>query len=191
MIKYIKGIYSMNFDSGIIVENESGMGFSINIPKYSPLYKYEFGDKITVFTELVVRENDLSLYGFHNMETLNFFNLLKTVSGIGPKGAMAILDTMPIEMLKGAIKGGDISSISKANGIGKKTAERLVVELKDKVECENIFENNASSKEKDEAISALVSLGYSKVEATDAVSKIKDNNLSSEEYLKLALKNLI
>lgn len=191
MVKYIKGIYRINTDSGIVVENESGIGFYINVPKFSPIYKNEIGEKITVYTELVVRENDLSLYGFHNMETLSLFNLLKTVSGIGPKGAMAILDTMPVDMLKNAIKNKDVTAISKANGVGKKTAERLVLELSEKVDADSDIQYFKLNEEKEEALNALISLGYSKVEASDAINQIKENDLSSESYIKLALKNII
>jgi len=85
MIKYIKGTYAMMLDNSIIVENTSGIGFEIFIPKGSPLYKYSEGDEIMVFTEMVVKEDDISLYGFHNKESLEMFKILTTVSGIGPK----------------------------------------------------------------------------------------------------------
>ena len=122
----------MIYENGIVVETGSGLGLEISIPAGSPLYKYKEGDMVMVYTKMVVREDDMSLFGFHNKESLDFFNMLTTVSGIGPKGAMGILGAMPLDMLKSAIVMGDVKSISSAPGIGKKTAERLIVELKDK-----------------------------------------------------------
>ena len=138
MIRYIKGTYTMQFENSIVVETGSGVGFEIFVHQGSPIYKHSEGDEIQVFTEMIVREDGMSLYGFHNKETLEFFRMLTTVSGIGPKGAMGILGSMPLSELKLAIAMGDVKSISKAQGVGKKTAERLVVELKDKVGAQDI-----------------------------------------------------
>ena len=199
MIRYIKGTFAMICGNDIVVENNSGIGFKISVPGGSPLYAHHIGDEITVYTEMVVKEDDISLYGFHNIESLEFFNLLTTVNGIGPKGAMAILSSMPLTEIKKAIAFGDVSAISKANGVGKKTAERLVLELKDKVGLDdsdsminiaNISANDPSLDARTEAISALITLGYSKQEATSAVGKVKNNDYTSEEYIKNALKNL-
>jgi Holliday junction DNA helicase RuvA len=151
---------------------------------------------------MIVREDGMSLYGFHNRESLEFFKLLTTVSGIGPKGAMGILGSMPLSELKLAIAMGDVKSISKAQGVGKKTAERLVVELKDKVGQADIdtdtgeiagsmaSDGSASGDARSEAIAALISLGYARSEAFKAVSSVGDEGLTSEEYIKKALKNL-
>ena len=133
MIKYIKGYYSMTFAGGIVVETSSGIGFEINIPAGSPLYKYGEGEEITVFTAMIVKEDYISLYGFHNRESLDLFRLLITVSGIGAKGAMSIMGSMSADELRRAIMFEDVKEISKANGVGKKTAERLILELKDKI----------------------------------------------------------
>ena len=100
MIRYIKGTYTMQFDTGIVVETGSGVGFEIFVHQGSPIYKHSEGDEIQVFTEMVVREDGMSLYGFHNRETLEFFKMLTAVSGIGPKGAMGILGSMPLTELK-------------------------------------------------------------------------------------------
>lgn len=202
MIRYIKGTYTMQFENGIVVETGSGVGFEIFVHQGSPIYKHSEGDEIQVFTEMIVREDDMSLYGFHNRESLEFFKLLTTVSGIGPKGAMGILGSMPLSELKLAIAMGDVKSISKAQGVGKKTAERLVVELKDKVGTMDIdgetgeiggMDISAGSGADDarsEAISALISLGYARSEAFKAVSSVGDEGLTSEEYIKKALKSL-
>ena len=203
MIRYIKGIYTMQFDSGIVVETNSGIGFEIFVPQGSPIYKHAEGDEIQVFTEMIVREDDMSLYGFHNRESLDFFKLLTTVSGIGPKGAMGILGSMPLDQLRQAIALGDVKAISKAQGVGKKTAERLVVELKDKVGSPDIDMSTGEllgyggqeagpdgSDARSEAISALISLGYARAEAFKAVSSVGDEGLTSEEYIKKALRSL-
>lgn len=201
MIRYIKGTYTMQFESGIVVETGSGIGFEIFVPQGSPIYKHSEGDEVTVFTEMIVREDDMSLYGFHNKESLEFFKLLTTVSGIGPKGAMGILGSMPLDQLRQAIALGDVKAISKAQGVGKKTAERLVVELKDKVGSPDIdietgeltgYGDNApeGNDARSEAISALISLGYARAEAFKAVSSVGDEGLTSEEYIKKALRSL-
>lgn len=198
MIGFIRGTFSQFVEGGIIVESTSGIGFLISIPMNSPLYKYSEGDEVKVFTHMVVKEDDISLFGFHNRETLEMFKLLITVNGIGPKGAMAIIGSMSLEELIRAIAFEDVKAVSSANGVGKKTAERLVLELKDKVgdlgivstvNLSDISESN-SNDSRTEAINALVALGYSKQEAFGAVGKIAEEDLSSEEYIKKALKNL-
>ena len=133
MIRYIKGIYSMTFENSIIVETPSGIGFEIFLPAGSPLYRYGEGEEIMVYTSMAVKEDNISLYGFHNREALELFELLITVSGIGAKGAMSILSTLQPTELKRAILFEDAKEISRANGVGKKTAERLILELKDKI----------------------------------------------------------
>lgn len=202
MIRYIKGTFAMQFENGIVLETGSGIGFEIFVHQGSPIYKHSEGDEIQVFTEMIVREDGMSLYGFHNRESLEFFRLLTTVSGIGPKGAMGILGSMPLTELKLAIAMGDVKSISKAQGVGKKTAERLVVELKDKIGPMDtdvvpgdtagiqLGGDAASDDARSEAISALISLGYARAEAFKAVSAVGDEGLTSEEYIKKALRSL-
>ena len=200
MIRYIKGTYTMQFENGIVVETGSGIGLEIFIPQGSPFYKHVEGDEVQIYTKMVVREDNMSLYGFHNKDSLDFFNLLTGVSGIGPKSAMAIIGSMPLEQLKQAVLFADVKVLSQAQGVGKKTAERIVVELKDKlgsIEVESGVATSVISGISDddsdartEAVSALVALGYTKQEAFAAVSHINDEGLSSEEYIKKALKNL-
>lgn len=196
----------MTLATGIVVETPSGIGFEINVPAGSPLYKYGEGEEVKVFTAMIVKEDDVSLYGFHNRESLDFFRMLITVSGIGAKGAMAIMGSMSLDELRKAIMFEDVKAVSKANGVGKKTAERLILELKDKVGKLDIdglsaaqlsgvsdFEGSSETDSGDsrtEAIHALVALGYSKAEAFGAVAKVPEDNLTSEEYIKKALKSL-
>lgn len=198
MIRYVKGIYTMNVNGGIVVETQSGIGMEIFVPANSPVYRYGIGDSIMVFTSMIVKEDDISLYGFHNKESLELFEKLITVSGVGAKGAMAIVGTLSVEELKRAIAFEDAKEISRANGIGKKTAERIILELKDKV---GKFEGelpaaalgedvSISADSRSEAVTALVALGYTKAEAFNAVASVNDESLTSEEYIKKALKNL-
>ena len=197
MIRYVKGIYSMNINGGIVVETQSGLGLEIFLPANSPIYRYGEGETIMVYTSMIVKEDDISLYGFHNRDNLEIFERLITVSGVGAKGAMSILSTLEAAELKRAIAFEDAKEISRANGIGKKTAERIILELKDTLAKTDIpayvppaDTADVSSDSRSEAITALVTLGYTKAEAFNAVASINDEGLSSEEYIKKALKNL-
>ena len=197
MIRYVKVIYSMNINGGIVVETQSGLGLEIFLPANSPIYRYGEGETIMVYTSMIVKEDDISLYGFHNRDNLEIFERLITVSGVGAKGAMSILSTLEAAELKRAIAFEDAKEISRANGIGKKTAERIILELKDKLAKTDIpayvppaDTADVSSDSRSEAITALVALGYTKAEAFNAVASINDEGLSSEEYIKKALKNL-
>lgn len=207
MIRYIKGIYSMTFENSIIVENASGIGFEIFIPAGSPLYRYGEGEEIMVYTSMAVKEDDISLYGFHNREALELFELLITVNGIGAKAAMAILSVLSPEELRRAILFEDAKEISRANGVGKKTAERVILELKEKIGKLSGGMSEASipaelsggtvspgadgaADNRVEAINALIALGYSKAEAFGAISQVPEDGLSCEDYIKKALKHL-
>lgn len=197
MIRFLKGIFHPGLNGSVIIENASGIGFEVHIPANSPLYKIAEGEEARVYTSMRVKEDDISLYGFSDREALELFELLITVNGIGAKAGMSIMSTLPVNSLKRAIATGDVKAISAANGVGKKTAERLILELKDKVgsyETEEGYVENevymAEGDERSEAVAALISLGYSKAEASSAVSKVKGKELSCEDYIKNALKNL-
>lgn len=200
MIRYIKGIYSMNVNGGIVMETQSGIGMRIFLPANSPIYRYGEGETIQVYTSMIVKEDNISLYGFHNREALELFEKLITVSGVGAKGAMSITGTLTSDEIKRAIAFEDAKEIARANGIGKKTAERIILELKDKIGSPiedkgavSMFTAGGDPDRSDsrgEAINALISLGYTKAEAFSAVSSVNEEGLSSEEYIKRALKNL-
>ncbi len=197
MIRYIKGIYSMSTLNSIVVETASGMGFEIFVPIGSGLLKNQIGDQIKVLTHMIVKEDDISLYGFEDKENLEMFKLLISVNGVGPKAGMSIMSLGLME-IKRAIVYEDSKAISAANGIGKKTAERIILELKDKMQDEACQVSAATidstilkgSDERSEAVNALVALGYTKNEAFSAVSSVADEDLSCEEYIKKALKQL-
>lgn len=190
----------MNVNGGIVVETGSGIGLEIFMPANSPIYRYGEGEDIMVYTSMIVKEDDMSLYGFHNRETLELFEKLITVSGVGAKAAMAILGTLDAGELKRAIAFEDAKEISRANGVGKKTAERIILELKDKLgklepqaaapSVESRGDTGISADSRTEAVNALIALGYTKAEAFNAVASINEEGLSSEEYIKKALKNL-
>lgn len=199
MIRYVKGTYSMNINGGIVVETQSGLGLEIFLPLNSPIYKYSEGDTVQIYTSFIVKEDSMTLYGFHNRETLELFEKLLTVSGVGARGAISVIGTIDADSLKRAIAFGDSKEISRANGIGKKTAERIILELRDKIsDLDNVLpaglartaSDEESSDARTEAVNALMALGYTRAEAFSAVASVNDEGLSDEEYIRKALKNL-
>ena len=194
MIRFLKGKFHPQTDGTAVIETAGGVGYLVNLPANSPLYKNLEGEEVRVFTAMLVREDDMSLYGFENQDELDLFRMLITVSGVGAKAGMAIMGILPPGELKRAIATGDTKAISAANGVGKKTAERVILELKDKVgefpaeEGMEASEQVVFTNERTEAVSALISLGYSRSEAESSVGKIKDDGLSAEQYIMLALR---
>lgn len=198
MLHYIKGTLAMKQDNGIVVET-GGIGYELTVASNSSVYLAKEGEKITVYTAMMVREDDISLYGFGQKEELDTFRKLITVSGVGAKAAISILSAMPLSQLHQAIILEDAKALTKANGVGKKTAERIVLELKDKfgqledVQVPEGFDTPVSEGASDgrsEAVRALIALGYSKGEAVNALAAVKEMDLTAEEYIKQALKRL-
>jgi len=191
MIHYLKGTVSMTFDGGIVLET-GGVGYKVFVPDNSVLYLKKGNEPVTVYTVMVVREDDMSLYGFHDNQSLELFQQLRTVNGVGAKVALAVLSAIPGEQIKKAIVCDDASILTKANGIGKKTAQRIVLELKDKIndykELAELTELSREGGERSEAINALIGLGYSRSEAVSAVSGVSADGLSTEEYIRQALR---
>ncbi len=177
----------------------SGVAFDITTSVNTLRKTGNIGDVATVYTYLAVREDGMELFGFADNEELQYFKMLISVSGVGPKAAVAILSVLTPEMLALSITAGDVKSITKAQGVGPKIAQRIVIELKDKVSklvpdkisTGKLAEASAvlSSGNCDEAVSALMALGYSNSEATHAVAGT-DSSLSVEEIIKIALRNL-
>ena len=196
MFHYIKGQMTVKFDGGVVIET-SGVGYEIFVPDNSPAYLAKDGDLLMLYTAMIVREDDVSIYGFAEKESLQLFRKLMTVSGVGAKAALAVLSCMPLSELKKAIMFEDAKSLTMANGIGKKTAERIILELKDKLGSIGYISDALQSAdkimavdEKAEAVNALIALGYTKGEALSALMNVGDSGLSAEEYVKKALKNL-
>ena len=196
MIRFIRGKFYPQADGSVVIETSSGIGFCMMIPANCPLYKHYEGEEVKAYTYMAVREDDISLYGFSSMDELELYTKLISVSGVGAKVGIAIMSIMPVEQLKHAIASGDSKTIATANGVGKKTAERVIIDLKDKVGDFDAPEAGTAgitpniTSERSEAVSALMSLGYSKAEADQAVGAVKDEELSAEQYIKLALKNM-
>jgi Holliday junction DNA helicase RuvA len=198
MLHYIKGSLAMKLADSAVIEC-GGVGFEVCVPGNSRLYMTQEGEEVTVFTYMNVREDDISLFGFDDEEGLMLFKKLITVNGVGAKAAMAILSAMPSAEVRKAIVYEDAAMLTRANGIGKKTAQRIVLELKDKIGSSSLIPDgedfgsvpvNAAGDNRAEAIDALIALGYARAEAAGALTAIKDKDLSVEEYIKAALKNI-
>lgn len=201
MYAYIKGELAEKNIDHIVVET-GGIGYLIYVPAQSIDYLPDEGDQIKVYTYLYIREDAMVLYGFLTKDDLEIFKMLITVSGIGPKGGLGILSTLSADDLRFAILSGDSKTISKAPGIGAKTAQRVIIDLKDKMSLEEAFEkkldNNAdgvqktlNSSIKNDVVMALSALGYSSAESLKAVSKVDiTDDMDVEDVLKLALKNM-
>ena len=196
MIHYIKGYITDIMPGAVAIEN-NGLAFYVNVPDNSFAFIAPKTEQIILYTHMIVREDDISLYGFTDKASLALFKLLLTVSGIGAKAALAILSVGTASAIKQAIAFEDVDTIQLAQGVGKKTAQRVVLELKDKldknedlvklsVETTNV---NLASDDKDKAaaVSALMALGYSKTEAMSALIGIDAS--STEEYIAKALRN--
>ena len=201
MYAYIKGILAEITEDAIIVENQ-GIGYEIAVPGQVFDYLPSVGEEVKIYTYHYVREDAILLYGFLTKEDVRIFKMLIGVSGIGPKGALAILSVLSTDDLRFAILGDDAKAIAKAPGVGAKTAQRVIIELKDKLSLEVAFEeklaNQAQKAElnpavgvKNEAILALTSLGYSQSEALKVLQGIEispDDQV--EDVLKMALKQM-
>lgn len=200
MYSYIKGELVEVFDDTIVVE-ANGIGYNIHIP--ASLIDHFAGtmQSVKIYTYLYVKEDAMNLYGFLSRDDLNIFKVLLGVSGIGPKGALSILTVMTPDDLRFAILGEDAKTIAKAPGIGNKTAQRLILELKDKLNLEDAFEMkmaNVADKQaevlsglRSDAVQALTALGYSSSEAIKAVGGVElTPDITVEEVLKASLKSM-
>lgn len=172
-----------------IVLNVGGVGYRVFVPEIF-LSGIEGGSEITLFTHLYIRENAQELYGFESVDELEMFEMLISISGIGPKAGIAILSHAAPEEVKRAIATGDISTFTKVSGVGKKTAERVVLELKSKVEDFEITEvaSTRNILPSNEALDALVALGCSEQEARQALRSIDAEITKTEDQVKEALK---
>ena len=199
MIGFLRGTLADKGDGYIIID-VNGVGYQVFVPANSSAYLNAEGEEVLVYTSMIVREDDVSLFGFSGKGELDAFKKLIGVSGVGPKAAISILSSFTLDQFKQAIVFEDAKSLQRANGIGKKSAERIVLELKDKFSAQapdgSYLDGGAAAEVaaaqggRAEAISALVALGSSRGEATSALASIPEKDLSTEEYIKRALKNL-
>lgn len=191
MIAHIKGILTEKFDNSVIID-VNGVGYEVALSAidYDQL---SLDDEVKLYTYHLVREQSEELFGFTSLAAKKLFELLISVQGVGPKAGMAILSLAPAEEVRNAIANADSAYISKASGVGKKSAERVIVDLRDKVGLPTYYgrksePQTAKPAENDEALDALMALGLNLADATRALEGV-DPSLSVEERIRQALKN--
>ena len=202
VISYIRGMLAEKAGDMIVVE-AGQVGFGIRVPMTVLESLPPLGEEVRIYTHMQVKEDDMSLYGFLNRQDLEMFRQLIGVNGIGPKGALAILSARRPDDLRLAILTGDARAISRAPGIGAKTAQRIILDLKDKVSAEEMIASMEAEKgtgavaaplageASREAVEALVALGYSNLEASKAVKSVQTTeDMDAEAVLKASLKYL-
>lgn len=202
MISYIRGELSAIEEDKIIVD-VNGIGYGIFMPGQSMGMLPPIGEEVKIHTYLNVRDDAMQLFGFLTRDDLKIFKLVIGVSGIGPKGGLSILSQLSPDDLRFAVLANDAKAISAAPGIGKKTAEKLIIELKDKLSVEDILEKNSETVEyagvadtanevQAEAVQALTALGYGSTESMKAVKKVTvTEEATVEDVLKQALKYMM
>ncbi len=202
MIGFIRGILD-EVDEQCILVDCNGVGYRIFVPGSAFAGSVPIGEEVKIYTHLSVREDAMQLFGFLTRDDLQMFRLLLNVSGIGPKGALGVLSALTADELRFAVLADDAKAISKAPGIGKKTAQKLILELKDKLDLQEAFEqklaHEAAREETvlaygnsiQEAVEALSALGYSATEALRVVKRVEGaQDMNVEELLKAALKKM-
>lgn len=205
LIAYVNGILE-NIEEGNAVVDVNGFGINVNISGSTMDKMPGIGESVKLYTYTNVKEDAFTLFGFLSRDELNLFKMLITVNGIGPKGGLSILSVMSPDDLRFAIMAGDSASISKAPGIGKKTAERITLELRDKIKVSEDdmlsggaaltpdISGDGAFPARDETVAALVALGYNSALAMKAVRKVLGANPdaaeNTEKLLKLALKEM-
>ena len=200
MIAYLKGSVAAIYEEQIVLE-VAGIGYNILMPLSSLELISGIGSEVKVYTHLNVREDAMQLYGFLTKDDLDFYRMLLSVNGVGPKAALSILSTLSSDDLRFAILSGDAKTIGKAPGIGAKTAQRIIIDLKDRVDLEDAFEkklshtkasggeDQAEDRLMSDAVEALTALGYSSADSLRAVKKAYEGDEKDiEALLKRALK---
>lgn len=200
MISYIRGELAY-VDKEKAIVDVGGVGYGIFMPGQAMALLPQPGSEVKIHTYLNVREDALQLFGFLTRDDLEIFKLVIGVSGIGPKGGLSILSQLSPDDLRFAVLSGDVKAISATPGIGKKTAEKLIIELKDKLDIADVLDHavgndTAPTPEngtgiQSEAVQALVALGYGSTESLRAVKQVKLENPTVETILKEALKKML
>lgn len=196
MISFIKGNIEILKENFLVIEN-NGIGYKINISGKLYTYLNKNRENVKLYTFMNVKEGDISLFGFLTLEELQLFEKLITVSGVGPKGAVALLNIMNPQEIISAIITSDIKALSSGQGIGKKIAQRMVLELKDKVDiidAINIKPETVEDIEEDdttkETLEALLALGFTRQEILKAINSIEDKNIPVEKMISLCLRKM-
>lgn len=201
MYAYIKGKLAYKHGDYIVVE-ANGIGYKINTSLSTVESVGAEGSEVKIFTHLYVREDIMSLFGFASQDELGMFELLITVSGVGPKAAISLISSVSPSKFGLAVITDDAKTLTKAQGIGSKMAQRIILELKDKIKKEQLSAASGSLKEQpisdsgsgskvSEAVSALMVLGYSSVEASKAVSAVYSDDMDIETIIRNSLKSLV
>lgn len=198
MIAFIKGKVVHVENDHLVIEN-NGMGYKV-FSSLNTISEVSGKDEAQVYTEMIVRDDSITLVGFSTPQELKVFHLLTSVSGVGTKVGIGILSSIPAGQLVSIIMSGDVTTLTKAQGVGKKTASRIVLELKDKIEktmgkseinLDDLGLGIQANSERSEAMEALETLGYTNVEIQEVLGKIDIKDLATEEIIKIALKELI
>ena len=197
MISYVKGMLEDISDSGIVVE-AGGIGYFISMPP-SISVKYKQHTEVKIHTYMNVKEDGISLFGFESQKQLELFKKLTSVSGVGGKTAMALLGVCSVNEITSAIVSSDVTMLCRAPGLGKKSAQRIILELKDKISTDDITsiiggditsDSVDLSDAKSEALEALLVLGYGRSEAVKALSDIYSAEDDTSTLIKKALKRI-
>jgi len=198
MLDYIKGTVEYISEGYVVVENH-GMGYKIMTSSFSMADLNSMEEEVIVYTQMIVREDDISVCGFSTRHELTMFKLLTSVSGIGTKVALAVLSAIGVYDLAAVIASGDVQTLVKAPGVGKKTAQRVILELKDKIDKKlksdafpmgdiKMPQTVTVSSSQREALEALMALGYSNDEAETVLAKIDTTDKNTELIIKEALR---
>ena len=201
MISYIKGTLAEKLEDSAIVE-AGGIGYRIYVPSSVLSELPRLGETVIIYTYFSVREDSVSLYGFMSRQDMEMFRQLLGVNGVGPKSALGILSALKPDALRLAVISGDAKAISKAPGFGSKTAQRIILDLNDKIKAEDLLDGgyedlsvhaevSGVGEVGKEAVEALTALGYSASEAAGAVRKVAiTETMTAEDVLKAALRHL-
>ncbi len=202
MIAFVRGIIENLTEENVVID-VNGIGYNVKISAGTAALLPGLGEEVKLYTYTSVREDAFNLFGFLTRDELEIFKKLITVNGIGPKGGLSILSVMSADDIRFAVISGDAKMIAKAPGIGKKTAERVILDLKDKISLEDTLihkdmsgsavadNSDLENTARNEAIEALTALGYSASDALRAVKSVQiDDGMDVEVILKQALKNM-
>jgi len=198
MISFLRGIIASKSENGAVID-VGGVGFFVNMPSSDIAKLGEAGENVTVNTYFQIRDEEPQMYGFLTSEEMSYFNKLISISGIGPKAALAILGTLSVEDLAFAIISEDVKAITRAPGVGTKMAQRIILELKGKIDTQEAIGRGSSSAQNiplggvradTGAVNALIALGASPSEAQKVVMQIDASAMSTEDIIKEALRRM-
>lgn len=190
MISSLEGMLVFKGDKFAVL-NVGGVGYKVHLPPETLRALPSMGNNVQVWTHLHVREDSLELYGFPSYAEMDFFETLISVSGVGPKSAIGILGVAPLDTLRRAIAAGETMYLTKVSGIGKRMAEKIIVELKDKLGAGSVSDDMRTGLREDtDVLDALLAMGYSQREAREALTKVSQDITGTQQRLQAAIKVL-